>query len=715
VDTKTTSKIEDMSDEELNKSIALAEADGKPDDESLAKLNAMSDQELNDIINLTDPKPVTSDYERGNIPPDDNEVVKKREPLTIDGKTYGDKSVVDKEKQYGSIGPVTPGDAGSDNINKALRGAEEIRPQPPYAQRMLPGAGQFVGNIAGGMAASAIAKNPQAYPIGAAIGGTLGRAAGILTSEEIDLVRKDPARAASELFMPGSILHKRYLDLPEKEKALFQKHLIKTGVIEAIGNVGGAALQNTLQFLGKGVLEGLLGKRIVQQGEEFGWGNILKYSDRMEKGIPQEVAVKAGKFWQKLFKTTGNKTAEAIKANDQSVSLGDIKNQVDMMLPEGITIDSLEASPTQKKLLSDETNKILSLTGAKRKISSLWEIRKDLDKVIGNHSWSQEAMQYINNLRRILNEPIRKGGKNAIEVQQAFDKYAFVASSQDQIGRELFEGVQDRSTGKYYQVKLESYLKNLLSPNKDELIKHLKALDELNNLPDKAVNDFLNYAAAESLDTELGFGPVTKILSGMLRAKRALAGGAKLMQEGIPIVGTNLKLPWSAPRRAVSSGLATVTTDWWSPEGSDIVNSSTPRKASKGTSLKEFVNENFGIPSAEASEPKQEEKDPSVWKSGKASRYGDGEKLNPRTANNEKFDTNKLAAAIYDVPFGTKLLVTNKKNGKYVTVTVNDRGPNKRLKRAIDLTSAAAKKIGLTRKQGLTDVEIKVVGKPKKK
>ena len=49
-------------------------------------------------------------------------------------------------------------------------------------------------------------------------------------------------------------------------------------------------------------------------------------------------------------------------------------------------------------------------------------------------------------------------------------------------------------------------------------------------------------------------------------------------------------------------------------------------------------------------------------------------------------------AAMWDVPLGTKIRVTDLDNGKSITVTINDRGPNKRLAakgRIIDLAAKA--------------------------
>lgn len=70
---------------------------------------------------------------------------------------------------------------------------------------------------------------------------------------------------------------------------------------------------------------------------------------------------------------------------------------------------------------------------------------------------------------------------------------------------------------------------------------------------------------------------------------------------------------------------------------------------------------------------------------GIASYYGNGEKLNKYTANGEVFDPTQMTCATYNYPFNTWLKVTNLTNGKEIIVRVNDRGPNKRLGRVIDL------------------------------
>lgn len=96
---------------------------------------------------------------------------------------------------------------------------------------------------------------------------------------------------------------------------------------------------------------------------------------------------------------------------------------------------------------------------------------------------------------------------------------------------------------------------------------------------------------------------------------------------------------------------------------------------------------------------------------GMASWYG--KKFHGKhTASGEIFNMYKFTAAHRILPFGTLVRVKNLENGKEVVVRINDRGPLKR-GRIIDLSYAAAKKIGMIQK-GLVKVRIEVIkwGKP---
>ena len=65
------------------------------------------------------------------------------------------------------------------------------------------------------------------------------------------------------------------------------------------------------------------------------------------------------------------------------------------------------------------------------------------------------------------------------------------------------------------------------------------------------------------------------------------------------------------------------------------------------------------------------------------------------TANGGKLNRAALTAAHGTLPFGSKARVTNKSNGRSVTVTINDRGPFVR-GRIIDLSPAAAQSLGFS-------------------
>jgi rare lipoprotein A len=80
------------------------------------------------------------------------------------------------------------------------------------------------------------------------------------------------------------------------------------------------------------------------------------------------------------------------------------------------------------------------------------------------------------------------------------------------------------------------------------------------------------------------------------------------------------------------------------------------------------------------------------------------------TASGQKLNPHALTAAHKKLPFGTKVRVTNHKNGKSVVVTINDRGPVIR-GRIIDLTPAGARARGVS---GLTPVTVEIVGESRR-
>lgn len=87
---------------------------------------------------------------------------------------------------------------------------------------------------------------------------------------------------------------------------------------------------------------------------------------------------------------------------------------------------------------------------------------------------------------------------------------------------------------------------------------------------------------------------------------------------------------------------------------------------------------------------------------GVASIYSGG-----RTANGEHAVASGLTAAHRTLPFGTRVLVTNRHTGRSVVVRINDRGPFIP-GRIIDVTPAAAQALGFS---GLARVTVDVIGR----
>ncbi len=81
-----------------------------------------------------------------------------------------------------------------------------------------------------------------------------------------------------------------------------------------------------------------------------------------------------------------------------------------------------------------------------------------------------------------------------------------------------------------------------------------------------------------------------------------------------------------------------------------------------------------------------------------------------RTASGEVFDMNQLTAAHRTLPFGTRLLVTNRDTNQSVEVRVNDRGPFVG-GRILDVSYAAGRLLGAVG-PGLIPVRVRVLSLP---
>lgn len=94
---------------------------------------------------------------------------------------------------------------------------------------------------------------------------------------------------------------------------------------------------------------------------------------------------------------------------------------------------------------------------------------------------------------------------------------------------------------------------------------------------------------------------------------------------------------------------------------------------------------------------------PAKAESGMASVYGNGDGYaGGKTASGQRMNPRAMTAAHKTLPFGTRVTVTNRNNGRSVSVVINDRGPFVR-GRVVDLSPAAAAAIGFS---GLAPVSV---------
>jgi len=96
--------------------------------------------------------------------------------------------------------------------------------------------------------------------------------------------------------------------------------------------------------------------------------------------------------------------------------------------------------------------------------------------------------------------------------------------------------------------------------------------------------------------------------------------------------------------------------------------------------------------------------DAAAMERGVASWYGN-EFVGRRTASGEIMEERRLTAAHRTLPFGTVVDVINRRNGRKVQVTINDRGPVPE-DRIIDVSPVAAAQLGMKRR-GVAPVEIR--------
>lgn len=101
-----------------------------------------------------------------------------------------------------------------------------------------------------------------------------------------------------------------------------------------------------------------------------------------------------------------------------------------------------------------------------------------------------------------------------------------------------------------------------------------------------------------------------------------------------------------------------------------------------------------------------------MWFQGMASFYGVGDGFaGKRTACGMRFVTSAMTAASPDLPCGSIIQVCNLANQKCAMLTIEDRGPVRRLHRVLDVSPAAAKRLGFMA-SGVAKVDVQVLYRP---
>lgn len=135
----------------------------------------------------------------------------------------------------------------------------------------------------------------------------------------------------------------------------------------------------------------------------------------------------------------------------------------------------------------------------------------------------------------------------------------------------------------------------------------------------------------------------------------------------------------------------------------EIVAKGTKKRPAEEPKNAELKSEDVSKDSGDAPKQSRKKSSESAPQGGKAvsgvrscgaSFYGNGDGTDGGpTASGERFNTHAYTAAHKSLPFGTRVRVTNKANGRSVVVRINDRGPYVG-GRCLDLSYAAMKSIG---------------------
>ena len=399
------------------------------------------------------------------------------------------------------------------------------------SRRPVVGSIAALGGVMGGL------KNPifQAMKITPASRMLLKSGAGALTGATF---------APSKLESPGQVAQEQLT------KGAFGALLPPAFAVS--GKVAGK-IGDMVKRVGDEILNTTLGQRLAEHGKKVGFQNIPKY---FTETVPREIVQKLTNFFPNATNVVGSKIDKIINSKkyaDVAIDTWELQDTTRKMVSQ---IDDFDISTAEKNILKGLTDKLMligkplekmmtqkqigsSLGSRWMSLPKLWELRKDVDKVIYQKTWNKpEAIDFLKQFRSVLNNPIRNAGD---DVAKNFDRYSFIKSVEDELGGN-FISLQDLSKNNIYSKKIAQFIEGQFSSKElpqREVIEILKDVERSLKPDDKVIDEMMNYAAANQLGEPIrGFpGVINKVLDYVLGGRRGVADKAAAIQKATKFIG----------------------------------------------------------------------------------------------------------------------------------------------------------------------------------
>jgi len=412
----------------------------------------------------------------------------------------------------------------------------------------------FIRNRPGAVSRAKGALIGKAPEIGQVAGGIIGALVGGRVAAPVrgQVAGATAGRSLGQVIQKG--LRGEFQDLTTAQKKQAGRDLLGTAATTAAVETVTGGIGKMLSGAGKGALEGLLGPRVAQRGQERGFKQLLD-PKFFEGRVPKKIAEKTRMFFDKLEGVTGRGVERSVRAKSAlgtKVKVAPIQARANEALKRQMT-DNIEdifppnTSTTQIKKVKMAKNMIDRIKQDDLSLLSTWKLRVNLDKIRFSGSYSDDVSRYLDDLRGSLNEPLTR----LPSIKQAFGRYSAVKELEKDLGNQFKATLID---DEIFTPRTEQFANNLLGTSKDETIRQLKKLDSLLGSSDRVIEDLLDVAATESLDKPLqNIGVGQRMVTEALGGRKTLAGfGAAAQSPGGRALRGALR---SGTPTAITSGL----------------------------------------------------------------------------------------------------------------------------------------------------------------